>query len=72
MASNKKGERMHAPDFVVGTGVAASAVAGAAHDALLKDGLHLDRVFRSAEGTDGLREGRRGGRQQDRAEAHLL
>jgi hypothetical protein len=47
---------MDAPDFVVRTGVATSAVAGAAHDALLEDGLDYHGVGRGAEGTDRLRE----------------
>lgn len=55
---------MDAPDFVVGTGVATSAVAGAAHDALLEDGLHYHGVGRGAEGTDRLREAMIGQREK--------
>ena len=43
------------PNFVVGAGVAASAVAGATHDALVEDGLDQHRIRRSPEGTNRLR-----------------
>ena len=63
---SKKRQRacMYAPDFVVRTGVATSAVAGAAHDALLEDGLDHHGVGRGAEGTDRLREAMIGERKE--------
>ena len=65
MASKKRQRAcIDAPDFVVRTGVATSAVAGAAHDALLEDGLDHHGVGRGAEGTDRLREAMIGEREE--------
>ena len=44
------------PHFVVGAGVSTSAVARAAHDALVKDRLNLDGLGSSSERADGLHE----------------